>query len=373
MRLVLLAPSQTHKQDDVNSVALTIAREYFENRGNSPRIYRNMICFLAADLNITAQLKQDMRILMAWRSINRDTDTLMLDNSQQRETKDAIQRYESAIDDRIQDAYQWLIVPAQSGDSKNGIEPVRWNINKIAGQQNPVLKAATKMRDDENLIDAFSPKILQMEMTQFNLWKDRDSISIRELWEDYTRYVYLHRLKNQGVLFSALQAGINSGDYFAYADGQDDTGKYLGLIVGQGGFLNISLDGCLVKLDAAKKQFEKQAEPLKETDGTKGGFVADSQNNGNLIDETEATPSDNSTAKKLTRFYGTVTIEPNKLGSTAGNINQEVLQHLAQLAGSKIKVTMDIDVELPNGASDDIVRTVKENCKTLKFTESNFE
>jgi hypothetical protein len=84
-------------------------------------------------------------------------------------------------------------------------------------------------------------------------------------------------------------------------------------------------------------------------------------------------PGGGSTVKKLTRFYGTVEIEPNKLGTTAGNINQEILQHLARLAGSKIKVTMDIDVELPNGASDDIVRTVKENCKTLKFAESNFE
>jgi hypothetical protein len=229
------------------------------------------------------------------------------------------------------------------------------------------------MRDDENLIDAFSPKILQMEMMQFSLWKDRDSISIRELWEDYTRYVYLHRLKNQSVLFSALQAGISSGDYFAYADGQDDTGKYLGLIVGQGGFLNISLDGCLVRLDTAKKQFENQAELLKDVDGTKGGFVADSQDNGDLFSGVKITLGDGFTAKKLTRFYGAITIEPNKLGSTAGNINQEVLQYLAQLAGSKIKVTMDIDVELPNGASDDIVRIVKENCKTLKFTESNFE
>jgi hypothetical protein len=129
----------------------------------------------------------------------------------------------------------------------------------------------------------------------------------------------------------------------------------------------------LVKLDAAKKQFEKQAEPPKDTDGTKGGFIADSQNNGDLFSGVKTTPGGDSTAKKLSRFYGTVTIEPNKLGSTAGNINQEVLQHLAQLAGSKIKVTMDIDAELPNGVSDDIVRTVKENCKTLKFTESNFE
>ncbi|MDR0710552.1 MAG: hypothetical protein LBF77_10865, partial [Spirochaetaceae bacterium] len=137
--------------------------------------------------------------------------------------------------------------------------------------------------------------------------------------------------------------------------------------------LNISLDGYLVKLDVAKKQFEKQMEPPKEADGTMGGSVADSQGNGDLFSGSQATSGGGFTAKKLTHFYGTVTIEPNKLGSTAGDINQEVLQHLAQLAGARIKVTMDIDVELPNGASDDIVRTVKENCKTLKFIESNFE
>jgi hypothetical protein len=213
-----------------------------------------------------------------------------------------------------------------------------------------------------------------MEMTQFNLWKDKNSISIRELWEDYTRYVYLHRLKNRAVLFSALQAGIISGDYFAYADGQDENEKYSGLVLGQGGFLNISLDGCFVKLDIAQKQLEKQAElSNKVDDGTKGDYVADSQGNGDLLSGAKTTPGGGSIAKKLTHFYGTITIEPNKLGSMAGTINQEVLQHLAQLTGSKIKVTMDIDVELPNGVSDDIARTVKENCKTLNFTESNFE
>jgi hypothetical protein len=46
---------------------------------------------------------------------------------------------------------------------------------------------------------------------------------------------------------------------------------------------------------------------------------------------------------------------------------------MAQLSGAKITVTMDIQVDIPDGIDDDIARTVKENCKTLKFTESNFE
>jgi hypothetical protein len=34
---------------------------------------------------------------------------------------------------------------------------------------------------------------------------------------------------------------------------------------------------------------------------------------------------------------------------------------------------MDIQVDISDGIDDDTMRTVKENCKTLKFSESNFE
>jgi hypothetical protein len=39
----------------------------------------------------------------------------------------------------------------------------------------------------------------------------------------------------------------------------------------------------------------------------------------------------------------------------------------------KVTVTMDIQVDISDGIDDDTIRTVKENCKTLKFSESNFE
>jgi len=35
-------------------------------------------------------------------------------------------------------------------------------------------------------------------------------------------------------------------------------------------------------------------------------------------------------------------------------------------------VTLDIQVELPENASDKLVRDVTENCRTLKFTDFGF-
>ena len=39
----------------------------------------------------------------------------------------------------------------------------------------------------------------------------------------------------------------------------------------------------------------------------------------------------------------------------------------------EVTVTLEIEASLPNGASDQIVRTVTENSRTLKFTSHGFE
>jgi hypothetical protein len=309
------------------------------------------------------QLKQEARTFLAWKSIDHDSESLNLDSAQRKEVAEAIQTFSTNIRDRIQDTYSYLIIPSQEGT-----EDVTWKESKNTGNSNPVQKAFQRLKQDEYLVDALSPKILAMEMEQFNLWKGNDALSVRELWEDYTRYVYLHRLKNQTVFYSALQSGISSGDFFGYAEDNGEAGTYKGLVVGDKSFLNISPDGFLVKLDVAKRQIEQQEKVEPE-----GRSVTEGNGSVTGVPDTIKPPTAAAKPKMPTHFYGTVAIEHSKLGSTAGTINQEVLQHLAQLPGAKITVTMDIQVDMPDGISDDVVRTVKENCKTLKFTESNFE
>ncbi len=48
-RLVVLSPRYAHKRVDNGSAALTQAMQILENRGNSPRRYRNMLLFTVAD------------------------------------------------------------------------------------------------------------------------------------------------------------------------------------------------------------------------------------------------------------------------------------------------------------------------------------
>ena len=373
VRLVLLNPTQVYKSDNSECAALTAAKDHYENRGTSPRIYRNMIVFLAPDSAVTAQLKHDMSHLMAWRSIEKDITNLNLDNNQQREVKDSIQHYETTVRDRLQEAYSWLIIPTQDGTN-----PVTWSVSRISGSNNPVSKVDQKMRDDESFIEAMSPRILSMDMTRFNLWKDNDHILVRELWDDHTKYVYLHRLKNQAVLFKTLEAGVKSGEYFAYAESQNAEGEYEALVFGPSGSLHITLDCMIVKAEAAKRQLESSSiggqVPIGSADevydtGTQG---SNNESPGSVPQfdsshQTEAKP-------KYNHFFGTVKLSDlTKIAKTTGDINLEILQHFAKLSKSSINVKLDIEVSIPDGVSEDFMRTINENCRTLKFETNEFD
>ncbi len=73
------------------------------------------------------------------------------------------------------------------------------------------------------------------------------------------------------------------------------------------------------------------------------------------------------------RFHGTVSLDPTRVGPDASQIADEVIAHLSGLMGAKVTVTLEIEAEFPDGATDNIVRTVTENSRTLKFTNHGFE
>jgi hypothetical protein len=50
-----------------------------------------------------------------------------------------------------------------------------------------------------------------------------------------------------------------------------------------------------------------------------------------------------------------------------------VIAHLTGLVGSSVTVTLEIEANVPDGVPDNVVRTVTENSRTLKFSAHGFE
>src|SRR5439155_5465183 len=98
--------------------------------------------------------------------------------------------------------------------------------------------------------------------------------SIKQLVEDFARYVYLPRLASPRVLTEAVRNGLGlltwRQDSFAYADSFDETsGRYRGLRCGE--VVAVPRDdptGLLVRPERALKQYEAEAA------ATPGGAVA---------------------------------------------------------------------------------------------------
>src|SRR5262249_12131446 len=69
VRVVVLSPVEAHKRNNGGSQALVFAKEILESRGNGPRLYRNMLVFIAPDLGDAEALEKAIREYLAWQSI----------------------------------------------------------------------------------------------------------------------------------------------------------------------------------------------------------------------------------------------------------------------------------------------------------------
>lgn len=169
-------------------------------------------------------------------------------------------------------------------------------------------------------------------------------------------------------------------DSFAYADGwNEDRQRYEGLIAGRITGIVATGHSVIVKPEIALAQIRedqrKAAEIAQQAVSTRGDVPYDpgvADQTGGIGEGTAAVIEPKPTV--LNRFYGTVDLDnPLRLGSEAGRIADEVLTHLAALPGAKVRVTLEIQAELPDGANDHTVRTVTENARTLKFHNAEFE
>jgi hypothetical protein len=214
-----------------------------------------------------------------------------------------------------------------------------------------------------------------MELDRVPLWRGND-VPVRQIIEDFARYLYLPRIKDSNILMEAMREGFESltwqKDSFAYADSFDDKeGRYRGLRCGQ--VVNISASdpiGLLVKPDVASAQREAEDAATTVEHAAK---AATGYGSSTVAPTGDPVGVGHGKGTVPTRFYGSVELDSTRVGRDAGRIADEVVAHLAGLVGSTVKVTLEIDARAPSGVPENVVRTVTENSRTLKFNTQGFE
>ncbi|MCX7604494.1 MAG: hypothetical protein N2036_10510, partial [Bryobacteraceae bacterium] len=277
---------------------------------------------------------------------------------------------------RLPEAYCWLLVPEQPEPQGEA----EWKAIRLSGIEPLAVRASKRLRSEELLVTALAGTSLRFQLDRVPLWRG-DHVEVRQLAEDFARYLYLPRLRNKDVLVGAIQDGLAlltwEQETFAYADSYDEkTGRYRGLRAGaQAGGAAIE-SGLLVRPEAAARQMREAAAAPKENTSsatmTAGAGTADLRM-GRPAGGPDEAPNTAPPTPKVRRFHGSAKLDPTRVGRDAGRIAEEVIAHLAGLPGAELEVTLEIQASLPEGVPDNVVRTVTENCHTLKFRSHGFE
>src|SRR5579875_743187 len=379
VRLVVLSTEHAYTKGDDNS-ALTAAKAILESRGNAPRLYRNTLVFLAADKARLQDLDEALRKYLAWASIVDEKETLNLDPQQARQAENRKQAAEGAVKARLPETYQWLLVPKQATPE----EPIVWEALRLStGDESLAARAGKKLKNDELLISDLGVTILRKELDDIPLWRG-NHVAVRQLIDDFARYPYLPRVAGPEVLVKAMQEGVAlltwRKDGFAYAESYDEAAsRYRGLRGGQSVSITPDSGGLLVKPEVAARQLDAEV-PSPPSPGPAPGPAPgpDGEEPGSYPGAGETlpmppTPPAPPPPHPPRRFYGKVRVDPTRVLRDAKQIADEVITHLIGQKDAEVTVIIEIEAKLPNGASDQLVRTVTENANTLKFESRGFE
>ena len=371
VRLVILRPADTYKSGKMDCPAVKKAEEILNTRGSSPRTYRNMLAFVAPDQSLLPDLKKAVSDLLAWESIKTDSTRLNLDAAQNAETASNISRCNDTVNSRLREVYCWLLVP--SIDSAADMKTILWDVDRLIGVEPIVSKAASKMIQNEQIITKWAPSLLKMELDNL-LWKDDNHIQVKKLWEYLTTYCYLPRLANFSVLESTIRAGVASDESFAIASSIN--GERYSELKYNTTVADVYPSDYLVKVLVALKQINQDIQtkagqgqgetPVQYPQGTPGmpGFVREGPGTG---------PETPPPAANDTRFFMSVKLDNTRVIRDVQKYLDEVITHLSSVDNCEVELSLEVSAQAENGFPQGTVRTVSENCRTLRVENFGFE
>ena len=371
LRLVVL-PLERWFMKDATHQAEDSVQEYLRLHGTQPRHRANRLLFIAADQAVLTRLRDATRVALAWESIVEDVaeERLNIDQNQLRQAEKESQAAAAVLPRAARECFKWLLCPVQDDATatKPTVEP--FPLNTTSG--NPSDEVRRVCRENELVIEEWSPIHLRAKLKELYWKADKPAIGAATFWEDSQRYLYLPRLKTREVLAAAVRAGAVGHDFFGIAYGHSD-GKYDGF---QFGFGNVSFDDTLLLIEPeVAKQYAIEQKKLKVVVPPGSGEIGGTEAEGATVAvEPGKKPASGSGATpKAKSFRGSVEVNATLAKSRLITVADEVIALLASDPNATVRITLEIDAEFPQGASETIKRGVSENATSLGFKTKDWE
>ena len=347
------------------SAAETAAKAILESRGNAPRLYRNTLVFLAADKARLQDLDEAVRRYLAWESIVAEKETLNLDPHQVKQAETQKQAADGAVTARLPETYQWLLVPVQA----NPQAPVEWQAIRLSGQDALAVRASKKLRSDELLVDFARPTILRMELDECRSGAATTSpSSSSSRTSPATSTCRGSRARGAGAGDPRRRGAADlAAETFAYADSFDEAAAATGAARRAGRVAGRRQRRAAGEAGRRPAAARRRVPPPPDSGWRRrrGGAEAAGRRRRPGTPQPPSGPR----ASAVPRHGG---LDPAASAATpAGSPTRSSPTSPAWWARGDGDAR---DRGIPSrGATDQVVRTVTENSRTLKFTSQGFE
>ncbi|MBF9033364.1 DUF499 domain-containing protein [Rhodobacterales bacterium HKCCE2091] len=364
VRAVVLGVAHPHTGRE-GSEALAEAKDVMMQRGSTPRVYRNMLVFLAAEQRQLDNLKAAQRAALAWAEIVRETKRLNLTQSDSALAEAKLKEATETLKTRMKEAWCYLIYPVQESAQSD----VEWMSAKVPAQDGLLARASKKLVSDQGIWPELGPDNLNRQLEKY-IWNGKPHLHLKDLWEYLNRYTYLPRVKNRSVLSKAVHASVSGmlPGPFAYAERWDEAkGSYVGLAISGASSAQVVIDSesVIIKPDVAEQYRQKQT----ATAPAEGPAPAVTHGPETTEQPDSGTPVATPIEQKPTRFHGTVMISPERPARDIHQIVEAIIEQLTTLPGADVSIKLEIDAEVSSGLDRAKVRTLVENATTLGFID----
>ncbi len=377
LRLTFLAPEKYFTKADAR-LATDEVLEFVRNNGTKPRYRGNRLIFIAPDQGSLARLRDCIRTALAWASITDDVKDgrLNIDRLQEQQAKKEQVTAEDVLPRVARECYKWLLCPvmAQPTDRQPTVEafPLNPGGNAYSAEIERVCI------ENELIITTWSPVHLRNKLRELYWKPDRVAAGAMAFWDDTQRYLYLPRLKGRDVLGQAIVKGAGTRDFFATAYAQ--TGEaFEGFKFGDA---NIQFDDTLLLIAPEAGQAYETAlaakaatlpTPTAPSVPPPGVPVPVQLGTGGALPAGTGTTPAVAVQSKARSFYGSAEVNAATAKMRLVQIAEEIIAVLASDPNAKVTVSVEINAEYPNGASDQIKRAVSENAGSLGFKTKTWE
>ncbi|MFT4256154.1 MAG: DUF499 domain-containing protein [Pseudoxanthomonas sp.] len=384
LRLVVLPPNAAWTRSGPNPARDAAAR-ILRSRGEQPRQKQNRLLFLAADFDQVGRLKDTVRMLLAWRSIEADIKDmrLTLDNHQQRQATQGREQAANTLQRLVHEAYRWLVTPMQLERRGGGLEEAGWEHHAL----NPAAQGLGRELDrvvteNELVIREWSPIHLNRQVLAKWYWKDGAvDVPALKVWQDMCQYLYLPRLAKSTVLQTTIAAGASSRDFFGLAYGKEGD-AYQGFMLGKQ--TTPVMDEMLLIEPVHAAAWEAAHRPVvpPPTEGNGAGSgegggsagTGGSTTTGSTAGGVAPPPSPSPTAPaRPTHCFATAELDPVRASLQFSQVVNEIVGLFTARPGTQVTIKVDIEAHDEQGFDDGTVRAAKENGKTLQLRSVDFD